>query len=154
MRSAPSWQLRALPRPPRLSLHALGGKTYSGFSNGTLEYVNALNLGPDVAKVGLGQSAAGVQMPALTTANTRDQLKQPVLIKSSAGKTAYGHGSGANVGLLSDISDEPNVLEKTLAEATSPAPSSDGPTALIELPISPVVDADRPREPRDRQHHR
>jgi uncharacterized repeat protein (TIGR01451 family)/LPXTG-motif cell wall-anchored protein len=121
-------------------LSATGGKAYTGFTNGTLEYVNALNLGPDVAKAGLGQSAAGVQMPALAAATTRDQLKQPVLIKSSAGKTAYGHSSGLNVGLLGDVTDEPNVLEETLVEATSPAPSA-ATGELLDLPLSPVATA-------------
>jgi uncharacterized repeat protein (TIGR01451 family)/LPXTG-motif cell wall-anchored protein len=135
----------AAPRATAVSLTpfaAAGGKAYTGFSNGTLEYANALNLGPDVAKVGLGQSAAGVQMPGpLSTAVVHDQLKQPVLIKSTAGKTAYGHGSGANVGLLGDISDEPFPIEETLAEATSPAPSTDGPTSLLHIPGAPVLDA-------------
>jgi uncharacterized repeat protein (TIGR01451 family)/LPXTG-motif cell wall-anchored protein len=133
----------AAPRAAGLSAAtplALGGKAYAGFSNGTLEYVNALNLGPDVAKAGLGQSAAGVQMPGLTTVITRDQLKQPVLIKSSAGKTAYGHSSGLNVGLLGDVTDEPNVLEETLVESTSPAPSANEGN-LLELPLSPVAQA-------------
>jgi uncharacterized repeat protein (TIGR01451 family)/LPXTG-motif cell wall-anchored protein len=134
----------AAPRaasPTAVVPHALGGKTYSGFSNGTLEYVNALNLGPDIAKAGLGQSAAGIQMPGLTTAITRDQLKQPVLIKSAAGKTAYGHASGGNVGLLDDITAEPNVIEDALSEATSPAPSADGPNSLLDVPLSPVLHA-------------
>ncbi|MCU1587764.1 MAG: hypothetical protein JWN31_1257 [Frankiales bacterium] len=121
---------------------ALGGKTYTGYTNGTLEYVNALNLGPDVAKAGLGQSASGVQMPApLSTAVVRDQLKQPTLIKPTAGKTAYGHGSGGNVGLVEDVTAEPNVIEDALSEATSPAPSKDGPNSLVDVPLNPVLHA-------------
>ena len=134
--------------PRAASAHALtpfaatGGKTYTGFSNGTLEYVNALNLGPDVAKTGLGQSAAGVQMPGpLSAAVVRDQLKQPVLTKPTAGKTAYGHGSGANVGLLEDQTAVPNVLQNALSEATSPAPSTSGPNQLLDVPITPVLHA-------------
>lgn len=123
-------------------LAAPGGKNYTGFSNGTLEYVHALNAGPAVAKVGLGQSAAGVQVPGpLGSAVTRDQLKQPVLIASPAGKTAYGHGSGANVGVLEDITEPPNVIQRALSEATSPAPSTSGPNELLGIPGSPVVTA-------------
>ena len=123
-------------------LAATGGKAYTGYSNGTLEYVHALNLDPVVAKAGLGQSAAGVQMPApLGTAAVHDQLKQPTLIKPTAGKTAFGHAVGANVGILEGIGDEPAPIEDALSEATSPAPSTDGPKELLDVPVSPVLHA-------------
>lgn len=112
---------------------------YTGFSNGTLEFVNAANLPPvDVAKVGLGQSAAGVHVPGpLSAAATRDQLKQPLLKASTAGKTAYGHASGANVGLLTEEQLEPDIA-RTLVEATSPAPSS-ATGELLDVPLDPVA---------------
>lgn len=128
---------------PRTALpHAASSSDYSGFSNGTLEYVNAANLPPaDVAKAGLGQSASGVQLPGLSAGVHTDQLKQPLLIASPAGKTAYGHASGANAGLLGDVTAEPNVLENTLEEATSPAPSAAA-GDLLAVPLDPVADAD------------
>lgn len=123
-------------------LAASGGSSYTGFSNGTLEAVNALNLPPtDVARVGLGQSAAGVQLPGpLGSAATADQLKQPLLIAAKAGKTAYGHASGANVGLLSAQTSTPQ-LTQTLVEATSPKPSS-AKGDLLTLPASPLAYAE------------
>jgi uncharacterized repeat protein (TIGR01451 family) len=134
--SVPAAPAAAAPVP-----HFATTSGLSGFSNGTLEFVNAANLPPiDVAKVGLGQSAAGVQLPGLGAAATTDQLKQPLLIASKAGKTAYGHASGANAGLLTDETAEPNVLEDTLIEATSPAPSA-GAGSLLDIPLSPVATA-------------
>jgi hypothetical protein len=137
-----------LPRPRHLAtvLAASGGSSYTGFSNGTLEAVNALNLPPtDVARVGLGQSAAGVQLPGpLGSAATADQLKQPLLIAAKAGKTAYGHASGANVGLLSAQTSTPQ-LTQTLVEATSPKPSS-AKGDLLTLPArSPTPRCSRAR---------
>lgn len=124
-----------------LALTAASGSQYSGFTNGTLEFVNAANLPPiDVARVGLGQSAAGVSLPGpLAAATVADQLKQPLLAAGKAGKTAYGHASGVNVGLLSAQTDPPQ-LAQTLVEATSPAPSSKSGN-LLDLPASPLATA-------------
>lgn len=133
----------AAPAPAArpLGLAAAGGSGYTGFSNGTLVFANALNLPPvDVARVGLGQSAAGVQLPGpLGSAAVNDQLKQPLLVAAKAGKTAYGHASGANVGLLSAQTAQPQLAE-TLVEATSPAPSSAS-GDLLTLPASPLATA-------------
>jgi len=118
---------------------APGDSPYTGFSNGTLEFVNALNVKPDALRVGLGQAAAGVQLPGpLGTAATFDQLKQPLLIASKAGKTAYGHSAGVNVGLLSANASVPPQFSRTLVEATSPAPSS-GSSELLDVAVSPVA---------------
>jgi uncharacterized repeat protein (TIGR01451 family) len=123
----------ALPR-------ALAGSSpYTALSDGTLVYVNAANLPPaDIAKVGLGQSAAGVAVPS--GLGTADQLKQPLLGKPTAGKTAYGHGTGAGVGLLDSLSAPP-AIDLTTAEATSPAPST-ATSILANIPLSPLATAD------------
>ena len=113
----------AAPRTGALPLSVAGSTAYSAFSSGDILYANAANLPPaDVAKASTGQSAAGVGVHG-GTLTIADQLKQPLLSKSTSGKTAYGHGSALNVGLLGSLSSQPQVAS-TLTEATSPAPSS------------------------------
>lgn len=117
------------------ALTAASATAYSAFSSGDIVYANAADLPPtDVAKASTGQTAAsvGVHGGALTLA---DQLKQPLLSKSTSGKTAYGHGSALNVGVLSPLSSQPQVAE-TLVEATSPAPSkASGGNAIPAAPL-------------------
>jgi uncharacterized repeat protein (TIGR01451 family) len=126
----------AAPREGVGALTAASSTAYSAFSSGDIVYANAADLPPtDVAKASTGQTAAsvGVHGGALTLA---DQLKQPLLSKSTAGKTAYGHGSALNVGLLSSLSSQPQIAQ-TLVEATSPAPSSA--TGGTEIPAAPLL---------------
>ncbi|MGB8650829.1 MAG: hypothetical protein WCD35_09220 [Mycobacteriales bacterium] len=128
----------AAPAPAVGALAATTAQPYSAYSSGDIVYANAANLPPvDVAKASTGQSAAGVGVHggALVTA---DQLKQPLLAKPTAGKTAYGHGSALNVGLLGGVSDQPQVAQ-TLAEATSPAPSTA--TGGSTIPAAPLLTA-------------
>jgi uncharacterized repeat protein (TIGR01451 family) len=113
----------AAPRSGALPQLAASSTAYSAFSSGDIAYANAANLPPiDVAVASTGQTAAGVGVHG-GTLTLADQLKQPLLSKSTSGKTAYGHGSAVNVGLLSAAGSTPQ-LAQTLAEATSPAPSS------------------------------
>jgi uncharacterized repeat protein (TIGR01451 family) len=125
--------------PQALLPHAAGSSSaYSALSDGSLVFANAANLPPiDVAKAAVGQSAAGVAVP--TGLGTSDQLLQPLLAKSSTGKTAFGHGAGVSVGLLGSQTAPPTIAQ-TVAEATSPAPSSTS-GELLTLPIDPLVNA-------------
>lgn len=120
---------------------ATGQSAYTGFSNGTVAFANAADLPPvDVARVGVGQAAAGVELPGpLSAASSTDQLRQPLLAAPKAGKTAYGHGSGLNAGLLSAPTAAPQ-LAQTLVEATSPAPSKKS-GELLALPDNPLLTA-------------
>jgi uncharacterized repeat protein (TIGR01451 family) len=131
--SAPGAAQAALP-------HVLAGSSpYSALSDGTLVYANAANLPQvDIAKVGLGQSGAGAAVPS--GLGTSDQLLQPLLGKSTAGKTAFGHGTGAGVGLLGSQTAPP-AIALTTAEATSPAPST-ATSQLATIPLAPVATAD------------
>ncbi|MGZ6827383.1 MAG: hypothetical protein ACXVGH_11360, partial [Mycobacteriales bacterium] len=123
---------------PHALLQAAASSAYSATTDGSLVFANAANLAPaDIAKASLGQSAAGVALPSGLV--TRDQLLQPLLAKPSAGKTAYGHGSGLNVGLLGTQTAPPQVALTTV-EATSPAPSS-ATGNLLDLPVDPLVSA-------------
>jgi uncharacterized repeat protein (TIGR01451 family) len=123
---------------PHALLQAAGSSAYSGLSDGSLVYANAANLPPiDIAKASTGQSAAGVALPS--GLGTSDQLLQRLLTKSAAGKTAYGHGSGLNVGLLGSQTAPPQVALTTV-EATSPAPST-GAGQLLALPVDPLLTA-------------
>ena len=130
----------AVPRSAAIgALGAAGGSAYSAFSTGDILYANAANLPPvDVAKASTGQSAAGVAIGSALT--TKDQLKQPLLKAAQAGKTAYGHSAGVNVGLLGGLSDPPQVAE-TLVEATSPEPSAKSGSAG-SIPAAPVLTAE------------
>lgn len=129
----------ALAAPSSALPSAVASSTaYSAFSSGDILYANAANLPPtDVAKASTGQSAASVgeHGGALTLA---DQLKQPLLAASTAGKTAYGHGSALNVGLVGSLSSQPQIAS-TLVEATSPAPSSK--TGGNTIPAAPLLTA-------------
>ena len=119
---------------PRL---AAVSSAYSAYSSGDIVYANAANLPPtDIAKASTGQSAAGVGVAGGALVTT-DQLQQPLLAASKAGKTAFGHSSGLNAGLLTTVTAPPQITQ-TLLEATSPAPSSKtGNTAVI--PADPLL---------------
>jgi uncharacterized repeat protein (TIGR01451 family) len=111
---------------------------YSALSDGSLVFANAANLPPvDIAKAAVGQSAAAVSLPS--GVGKTDQLLQPLLAKSSSGKTAYGHGAGVSVGLVGSQTAPPTIAQ-TVAEATSPAPSSAS-GSLLTLPVDPLVNA-------------
>lgn len=115
------------------------GGGYSGYSTGDAIYANAANLPPaDVAKASLGQGAAGVATTGSLT--VRDQLGQPLLAADPTGRTAYGHGSGLNAGLLQPSSAPPQVAEST-AEALSPPPQGPVTSQLVSLPLSPLATA-------------
>lgn len=112
---------------------------YSGYSTGDGIYANAANLPPgDIAKASLGQGAAGVNTSGSLT--IRDQLDQPLLSLSTAGKDAYGHGAGLNVGLLQASSAPPQVAEST-AEAVSPPPEGPVNSSAVSIPASPLLTA-------------
>ncbi|MGI9157419.1 MAG: hypothetical protein ACR2FG_12435, partial [Marmoricola sp.] len=123
--------------------------SYNGYSSGDVTYANAANLpGADIAKASTGQSAAGVASPN-GTLTTSDQLGatttkpgQPLLLtKSKTGKTAYGHGTGLNVGIGgATTSAPPNAVAASTAEATSPPPSSATKTA-VQIPADPLLSA-------------
>jgi uncharacterized repeat protein (TIGR01451 family) len=137
---APAATAAAVPATaaPHALLQAAGSSTYSALSDGSLVFANAANLAPaDIAKASTGQSSAGVAVPS--GLGTSDQLLQPLLAKSTTGKTAYGHGSGLNVGLLGTQTAPPQVALTTV-EATSPAPSS-ATGDLLTLPADPLVSA-------------
>lgn len=115
---------------------------YGGYSSGTGVFTGVLNVGgdPDVARLALAQSAAGVTVgePLVDS----DLLGSSTLTADEAGKNAYGHGAAANVGLLQASSAPPQVALST-AEALSPAPTVAEPTELLSLPaaLAPVGQA-------------
>jgi len=113
---------------------------YSALSTGTVVYANALNLGStaDVLKAELAQSAAAVNSAG--SPDSTDQLGQPLVAKSLTGKTSYGHGAPANVGLLAGAGAQPQ-LALGAADATAPAPST-ATGQSISLPLSPLLSAD------------
>lgn len=88
--------------------------SYNGYSSGDVTYANLGDLpGVNIAKASTGQSAAGVASPT-GKLTTQDQLLQPLLTKPTAGKTAYGHGTGLNVGIGGGtVSTRPQVAEST-----------------------------------------
>lgn len=141
--AAPSARAANLTLPAHRDLPSVTSPSaYSGLADGSVLYANGLNVpGVDVAKASTGQSAAGVHVPApLTTAGTTDQLQQPLLELTKTGKTAFGHGSGANVGLL-QAANAPGQIQQTLAEATSPKPSSASGSALDLTQLEPLLRA-------------
>ena len=131
----------AASAPAPAAVGALAGVSaspYSAFSSGDIVYANAADLPPvDVAKASTGQSAAGAALHGATL-TIADQMKQPLLSKSTSGKTAYGHGSALNVGLLGAVNAKPQIAS-TLVEATSPAPSSA--TGGNTVPLAPLLTA-------------
>lgn len=132
--------LSALPASaatPGEALAATGG--HGGYSTGSTTYVNALNAtDPDVAKVSLAQSAAGVTVDEELV--TQDLLQSSILTADAAGKNAYGHGAAANVGLL-QAEDAPPQVALSTAEALSPPPSEQATSELLTLPAAPVATA-------------
>lgn len=132
--------LAALPASaatPGEALAATGG--YGGYSTGTATYVNAVNVtDPDVAKVSLAQSAAGVAVDEELV--TQDLLQSSILTADDAGKNAYGHGAAAGVGLL-QAEDAPPQVALSTAEALSPPPSEQATSELLTLPVAPVATA-------------
>lgn len=125
---------------PAQSLSATNG--YGGYSSGTGVFTDVLNVAgdPDVARLSLAQSAAGVTVgePLVDS----DLLGSSILTADEAGKNAYGHGAAANVGLLQASIAPPQVALST-AEALSPAPTVAEPTELLSLPtaLAPVGQA-------------
>lgn len=128
----------ASPVPAAVAATTTAPAGYSGYSTGDGIYANAANLPPaDIAKASLGQGAAGVNTAGPLT--IRDQLDQPLLSLPTAGKDAYGHGTGLNLGLLQAASAPPQVAEST-AEAVSPPPQSVTASA-VSIPASPLLTA-------------
>lgn len=125
---------------PGQSLAAAGG--YGGYSSGTGVFTDVLNVAgdPDVARLSLAQSAAGVAIgePLVDS----DLLDSSILTADETGKNAYGHGAAANVGLLQSQAAVPQVALST-AEALSPPPTVATPTELLSLPaeLAPVGQA-------------
>lgn len=116
------------------------GGSYGGYSTGSVVYANAANLPPvDIAKVSLAQSAAGVGVGQPLV--TQDQTKTSILNASTTGKNAYGHGAGANVGLLQGQT-KPAQIQLSTAEALSPPPMANATKELLHLPLAPLATAD------------
>lgn len=110
---------------------------YGGFSTGSIAHVSAVGVvGTTVANLSLGQSSAGtaIGQPLVK----QDKLGSSILTASTAGKNSYGHGSGANVGLLENQAAVPQIA-LTRAEALSPPPKTATATELLTLPLAPLA---------------
>lgn len=121
----------ALAVTPGVSLAATTGA--GGYSSGTAVFTDVLNSGgdPDLARLSLAQSAAGVA--AGEELVDSDLLGSAILFADDAGKNAYGHGAAANVGIGQAESAIPQV-ELSTAEALSPPPEVAEPSELLSLP--------------------
>lgn len=130
----------AAPDPaPKADATAAATSPYGGYSTGSLVHAEALGLpSTTVANITLGQSAAGAAQDKPLV--TEDLLGSSILFANPGNKNAYGHGSGANVGLLADESAVPQIA-LTTAEALSPPPMTATPSPLLELPLAPLARA-------------
>ena len=120
---------------PEQALNATG---YGGYSSGEIAHAVVLSTeDAELARVDLAQSAAGVGVgQGLVDVDT---LESKILFADPAGKNAYGHGAGLNVG-IGGAPGTPPAGTLALAEALSPPPSADEDT-VIEIPDNPLVTA-------------
>lgn len=129
----------ALPDP------RYGGDGFGGYSTGTVLFLNALNAETqELARISEGQSAAGAVVDEEFV--DVDRLGSRILFaegEERAGKNAYGHGAGLNVGLGGDPTN-PEAPQGTLAlvEALSPPPDDPEEDIVVDVPDNPLLTAD------------
>ncbi len=121
---------------PQEALNATG---YGGYSSGEITHAVVLSTtDAELARVDLAQSAAGVGVgQGLVDVDT---LQSKILFADPAGKNAYGHGAGLNVGIGQPPATPPQGT-LALAEALSPPPNQMAADTVVEIPDNPLVTA-------------
>jgi hypothetical protein len=111
---------------------------FSAFTTGNVLYANAAQLAtPSVASAEVAQSAAAAAGGGSKLIRA-DQLGVPT--SAGGGTTGYGHGAGANVGLLQSQTVPGQVL-LTHVDATSPGTASTDNSTLLPVSLSPLATA-------------
>lgn len=130
--------------PTALSAAPLSSQPFTAYGTGAAVSVNALQLSPtQVANVQTAFSGISVNSGGLGAA-INNQFGQVVQTAQPAGKNSYGHGSGAEVGLLTpsqQASDVNQIILTQRAEAAAP-PVTPLITKEIALDLPGILSAD------------